>query len=217
MPSVAEYARANRVSEQRVRQLIRDGKIEARRVGSRAYVISDRAANARRPVSRPMSPRMAWGLIAALSNQELPANLAPAERSRIRAKSDQLRAHPAAAPALLASWMRDRGNRNVYRARPADLAHLARDPRLIVSGISHPSAGMSVSDAVEAWVADGAHVRDIADEYLLIPDPAGNVVLHHGAPWPLAEAPVGLVAADLADWGRPREDSQVVELIRGAA
>src|SRR5262245_74781 len=71
---VAEAAAQLGVSPQRVRQLVQEGLLPARRIGGRwvfdTRTLARRAEN-RRP-GRPLSPRVAWGLIGLLESGQAP-------------------------------------------------------------------------------------------------------------------------------------------------
>src|SRR5438132_13525980 len=101
---VAEASAQLGVSPQRVRQLVQEGLLPARRVGGR-WIFDTEALSRRvetRPDGRPLSPRVAWGLIGLLESGQAP-DLDPAERSRLRAR---LRRRPAIGE--FARWCRNR-------------------------------------------------------------------------------------------------------------
>ena len=89
---VVEAAERVGVSQHRLRHLIRAGELPARRVAGRWVLDSadvDRYAQGRRP-GRPLSPRVAWGLVDLLESGRARGLSAP-ERSRMRKR---LRARP---------------------------------------------------------------------------------------------------------------------------
>lgn len=216
MPSVDEYAAWRGVSAQRVRELLRAGELPGHRVGARQWVVDDEAFVARRRLGPPMSPPMAWALIALLSGESPHAELPAVRADRLRKNLDRLLDAGEEAPALLSSWLRHRGERLSFRAQPADVADLLADPRVLPSGVSDPRSGLASRDAAEVWLRDFFQLADLQADYLLLPDPKGNVVLHRGGLDPgLDRAPLGLVIADLADWNGPREDGRVIDLLAG--
>lgn len=217
MPTVDQYAAWRGISTQRVRELIRQGEIPAERFGDRQWIIPDSAYGVRpRKVGRPMSPRIAWALIALLSGETPTDRLTAEEHSRLRNWRNRL-VHDPDAPAQLASWLRMRGDRTQYRANQTDLEDLLRDRRVMPSGISDPRSGLSLGDAAEVWIRDIEHLDAVKADYLLLPGSSGNVVLHLGRPHPERVPLIGLVIADLADWNGPREDQAVRTLLSGLA
>jgi hypothetical protein len=218
MASVDEYAAWRGVSAQRVRKLLRTGKIPGSRMGARQWVVDDAAFVARPRLGPPMSPPMAWALISVLSAEPPSAKLPPVRLDRLLENRNRLLNAGEAAPALLSSWLRHRGERLSFRAQPADVADLLADPRVLPSGVSDPRSGLASGDVAEVWLRDFSQLPDLVDDYLLLPDPKGNVVLHRGGLDPTTEKPpLGLVIADLADWNGPREDGRVLELLEGIA
>jgi excisionase family DNA binding protein len=232
---VQEAAARLGVSDRRVRALIDSERLAARRAGGR-WLIDEAGLSGGVVASRPMSPRMAWAFIVALSRvaeqdaargsgsggSELLGrlNLASAERRRVDQRVMRLLA--ADDPALLLrSWLAKRAARRVYSAAPEDVAALVTDDRVVRSGVSDRAVGISISDEVEGYVAL-ANERDIVDEYLLSQVAPHNVVLHvvPGDSWLSLDeigfggsAMFGAVLADLADRGAARESSRIVELL----
>lgn len=216
MTSVDDYAKWRGVTPQRVRALLRNGELPGRRIGSRQWIVDDAAFNSRVRVARPMAPLMAWGLIAMLGGDEPAAELTPVQRSRLREHRNKLVRLGDGAPALLASWVRLRGERLVYRVAREDLGALSQDVRLMKSGVSDPRSGISASGLAEVWLRHSTDLDEIVGEYLLLPDPKGQVVMHRGREHASGQPQMGLVMADLADWNSPREDARVVELLERA-
>lgn len=219
--SVAEAAARLGVSPARVRQRIKDGSLIAERVGHQwgipAQVLQDGAAKR----SRPMSPRMAWALIALLSGSN--PQVSPAERLRLRKRAEQLRQSDDPV-SLLRSWASNRAERRKYSAAEPDLDELRADDRLHLSGLSAPDAGVIAPRLVEAYV-DASDLAGLIDDYFLVrpEDYRGNVVLHviegnspqfpHGP-----EVSWALLAADLAEHSGSRERARAAELVlRGFA
>lgn len=212
MVSVDEYAKWRGISVQRVRDLLRAGDIPGHRVGPKNWVIDDVAYVSRKRLGRPMSPRIAWAVIAVLGGDEPDQALSPKELSRVRDYRNQV-VHSTEAPALLSSWLRHRGERLVFRAHADDVADLADDARVLRSGVSDPRSGLGSGDFAELWLREFDSLDDVRGDYLLLPDLRGNVVVHRGRSHPEQVAQLGLVIADLADWNGPREDGRVNELL----
>src|SRR5438067_4159754 len=84
--SVADAARELGISAERVRQLIQNGSLAARRVGGR-WLVDDESLNRRaqgsRLAGRPFSPARAWALLA-LASGECPDWLPDREVRRLR-------------------------------------------------------------------------------------------------------------------------------------
>jgi hypothetical protein len=158
---------------------------------------------------------MAWALIALLGGEEPRPDLPRVRVDRLRANHERLLASGSEAPALMSSWLRHRGERLTFRAQAEDVAELLDDERVMRSGISDPRAGIGGGDTAEVWLRDFSSLYEVQGDYLLLPDPKGNVIVHRGGLQHLTpRAPLGLVMADLADWNDPREDSRVVELLK---
>ena len=212
--SVAEVAQQRGVSSRRVLQLIAGGDIFARRVGGR-WLIEERETNKRPRLSRPMSHRMAWALINLMSGQK-PEDLDPTEYSRLRRRLGELveRARIGEEIAAgLSSLLRARGHVVFLRVQPESLRDLREDSRLVLSGISDPRSGMSAGDEVEAYVRPADFDSVVSDWFLIERTASSPNVLLHVADFTFAEAPLGLVIADLADHARPREDGEAERLL----
>jgi len=230
--SVAEAARRLGVGVPRIHQRITDGSLRAVRVGSQ-WVIDEASlapvAESRAP-GRPLSHRSAWALLAlSQSDHRALDALAPAERSRARDRLHRLlmqsppgvrpsEVEVQAAATLLRSWFRNRAERRLYRASPRDLPDLRDDDRLALSGLSHPRSGIAAGDLVEGYLAAEYVDSVVADHLLSAPaaDRDANVVLHIVAAAPGPTAPL-LLAADLAEHRRPREEARAAELLREIA
>lgn len=202
--SVSEAAEYLGVSRQRVHALIASGRLEAERIGGR-YAIrkSDLARPRQRRAGRPLSAAMAGGLLRLVAG-ESPPDLDPAERHRLRRKAAAL-ANADDTASLLRQWLPRRADRQLYSAATADLAGLREDPRLMLSGMSHPSAHISAADLIEGYVEVG-DLEALVDDHLLVHADDANVILHVAEVVPpLSEL---LIAADLADHRSPRGDRQ---------
>jgi excisionase family DNA binding protein len=206
---VVEAAQRLGVSGERVRQLIHDEKLPARRVSGR-FLIDESALDRPPARSRAMSVSMAWWLIGMLSGDVRPSDARPTEVTRLREKLSRLRADDEPAK-LLRSWLASRAERRAYSVAPADLPELRNDARLVVSGISDGRAGLSSAAELEGYV-DPAELDALVLEYLLSEVGRPNVFLHlHALDGP--QAPLGVVLADLADHNSPREDGRLADLL----
>jgi hypothetical protein len=162
-----------------------------------------------------MSHKMAWAFIQMVSGQEVP-DLDPTERLRLRVRMQEMisrsRAGEDVAPQL-SSLLRDRAREVSFRVEPGAVQELREDKRLLLSGISDPRSRMSAGEEIEAYVRP-AHLDSlISDWFLIEQSTAPSNVLLHVADIDLSEVPVGLIIADLADRGRPREDGEVERLL----
>lgn len=228
--SVSEAAERLGVTSHRVRQRIKDGSLPAERVGNRWGIdeadllpLLDGAK-----VGRPLSERSAWAILdyADSAPQAIAAlaRLAPSERQRAQERWRLITTHAsdtdngAGSARLLREMLANRAERQVLRANTRDLPDLRTDARLVLSGLNDPRAGIAAGDVVEGYVtrADLGHlVRD----YLLIravgqsSRQQANVVLHASIRSVTQPAPLLLIAADLADYRTPREESRVAEII----
>lgn len=157
---------------------------------------------------------MAWALIASLGGDAQHPDVPPVRADRLDKYRERLLDAGEEAPALLASWLRKRGERQVFRAQPMDVGDLLQDPRVLPSGIADPRSGLASGDVAEVWLRDFSRLAELQGDYLLLPDVKGNVVIHRsGLEQRDAVAPLGLVIADLADWNGPREDGRVIDLL----
>jgi excisionase family DNA binding protein len=212
--SVRDVALQRGVSSRRVLQLIASGEINARRVGGQ-WLVEQRELLKRPRLARPMSHKMAWAFIQMVSGQEVP-DLDPTERLRLRVRMQEMisrsRAGEDVAPQL-SSLLRDRAREVSFRVEPGAVQELREDKRLLLSGISDPRSRMSAGEEIEAYVRP-AHLDSlISDWFLIEQSTAPSNVLLHVADIDLSEVPVGLIIADLADRGRPREDGEVERLL----
>jgi len=234
--SVAEAADRLGVGVSRIHQRIGDGSLRAERIGAQ-WVVDEASlvwvAESRRP-GRPLSRRSAWALmVAGMPGQGVMDDLAPSEQIRARQRLCRLLAasEPEAAlseaqvqavAVLLRSLLRNRAERCLYRAAPPDLPDLRDDDRVALSGPSHPRSGIASGDLVEGYVA-AEDIDKIIDDHLLsaaASDREANVVLRvvSAIAWQhLRDAATWLLAADLADHRRPREEARAAELVREMA
>lgn len=204
------------LSRHRVRDLIRSGHLPARQVAGRWVVDTsdlDRVGENRSP-GRPLSPRMAWGLVGLLDAGDAPDLSAP-ERSRLRARLrnepplnqiarlsrgrahlHRLHVHPAALPRALA-W------EGAVPAGASAAGHDLVDVRR--AELYLPAMALApLSRALRARPADG-------DANLVVRVPAGDR-------WPFPDGKAGpvAVALDLWDAGDSRSRRAAEELYRRA-
>lgn len=206
--SVAEFAKREGVSPRRVRALIEQGAIPARRVG-RQWLIDQSSAH-RPALSRPLADRMRANLLAILSG-DAPEGLSASERARLRRYRNELMRSPDP-DRILGAWIREQAPLKLQVA-PSDLADLAADERIVKSGFSDPRAEIAAAGQLEARIAkdDAAAIRR---EYLLRPSERPNVLLHLADEKPPSPLPLGLLLVDLAHHDGVRERSRVAELLR---
>lgn len=207
---VREAAGRMGVSERRVRQLAAADRLPGRRLGGR-WLVDEVAAFDSRPVARPMSERMAWAMVAAISGDDA-HDISPTERHRVSSKHRRLTASPDAAH-LLRSWLPRRSELRKLSASPQDLDELRSDPRALLSGISDQRSGMSSGSEVELYVRR-SEADTLVRDFLLSDKGRPNVWLHISNRRLPSVPPLGLVVADLADHNGPREDGQAVALLR---
>lgn len=227
--SVVEAAERLGVNVPRIHQRIADGSLRAERIGSQ-WVVNERSlleVAERREAGRPLSIRSAWAVIA-LSERDDGAlrGLAPSERSRARQRLARLLSaseqwpvgedEASAIAVSLRSLFRNRAERRLLRAAPADLDDLRADSRWRAL-VESDASGIASGD-IDAYLPEG-EVERLAKDYLLVPaiDDA-NVVIHvvPKAQHPYPESRLRL-AADLAEQRGPREEARAAELLHGLA
>jgi len=175
-------------------------------------VIDQLEVNQRPAISRPLSPKMARLLIAAMSSEQV--QLDAQERYFLDRYIERLR-NEAPPLSLLHSWLRSRQVRMVdVAANPVDIAEISSDDRVVASGISDARGGLSAARELEGYVAASALEGFLRDNLLLESD-APNIRLHVVEQLPATPISLGFVIADLIDWNRPREDGRALELLEG--
>ena len=119
--------------------------------------------------------------------------------------------------------MKNRARRLMFRSSPRDIVDLRGDDRVQPSGISLPASDIAAADIVEGYAAE-RDVDRLVDDFLLVKarHDNANVILHvveDDIPFrALVEIDCWLLlAADLAEYHRPRESSRAAELVRAAA
>lgn len=203
--SIREAARRLQLSPRRVRALAAVGRIPARRIDDRQWVVNidaaQLAAYARNAPGRPLSSRSCWALLALADGHEPAAGLSASERVRAHRRARGLADVPVGLLAGRASVHRLQAHRGV-------LDRLARDARLVLAGASaaqHHGADLVALEQVEAYVRE-ADLAPLLADYALSPALAGaeNVLLRVPAPaWPFDPgsryAPGAVVGVDLVD------------------
>ncbi len=227
--SVAEAAQRLGVGVPRIHQRIANGSLRAERIGSQ-WVVDElsllRAAERNEP-GRPLSERSAWAIIAlAEGDEEALAALAPVERSRARARLDDLLSLVAEPPraegdvrriaSVLRSRFRKRAVRELRKAADADLPQLREDARW--ESVLSPAVSGIASHDVDGYLA-ADDVEPLSRAFLLLPADEGANVVIHVLPRGQRAHPESklLLAADLAEQRGPREELRAVELLRDVA
>lgn len=227
--SVAQAAERIGVSVPRIHQRIADGSLSAERIGSQ-WVVDERSLlriQERSKAGRPYSARSAWAVIAASeADSERVGGSGPAVSARVRMQLKRL-LEPAAEPVAdeevvrqlvvsLRSVLRNRAERRLLRAAPADLADLRADERWAMI-VDLGASGLASPD-VEGYLAESL-VEGILKDYLLVDsDRDANVVLHvvSDGQYPYPDSRLRL-AADLAEHRGPREEARAAELLHELA
>ncbi len=204
--SVSEAAQRLDLGSQRVRALIADGRLRARRVGNQYVLEASEVASFRqreRVSGRPLGARSAWWVLAQLSGRPNAVVVSPRTYYRVRellGSAEQLvRALSASEP---------RSQRHAWRVLPSDLEKLRRDSRIVLTGMAADEHLIDVSyqpdlDGLDAYVSES---QLAALDRGLMPVKGSrepNLVLRvpNGGSWVLDEsrAPFAVVAADLLD------------------
>lgn len=215
---LADVAEQLGVSQQRIRELLRRGRLDGQKISGRWLIDPASLPAVSRRVGQPLSPRVAWALADIASGGHAPS-LSAAERSRARAKLRHLLDSDDPVPTL-ASLMARRASRSRWSA--PDPAGLLDDGRIVPSGVSDPRSGMSSAHRMEGYVNADDFDDVIGDHLLVRARGPENVVLHHadvtaadleGLPSPL---PWLVIAADLAESG-VRETQQAMQVLRAGA
>ncbi len=216
--SVDEASRALRVSQRRIRAMVRDGVLGGRRLGGRWLIrgadVEQRARQQSRP-GRPMSERNAWAVLWRLSSGEWPA-LPAWDRSRLQQKLKRR------SLLSLASDLRARAKLRLFRADSRVLERIRSDPAFMRSGVS-AAADYGV-DLRAPGVVEGYLERDRLDDLVYryaLQSANGadaNLVLHlirHRLPDAQGKvAPVAAVALDLLESDDPRAQRAGRDLAR---
>jgi excisionase family DNA binding protein len=199
------------VSERQVRKLIAKQLLPARMEGGR-WLIDEASLRRSPPVSRPMSPRIAWAMIAILSGDKVDG-LRADERQRLVDKIGRLQRSDEPL-SLLRAWLVRRADRRCFVVAAEDAAELRGDERVALSGISDERSGLSAPGEVEGYVR-GNDLAQLRADYLLADVGSSNVWFHLSDRIVDRPVPIGLVVADLADRLSPREDAAARRLLGG--
>jgi hypothetical protein len=222
---VSEVAQRLGVSAQRVRAMLRDGRLHGRRVGGIWFVDEGQLLRPRR-LGRPLSSRNAWAVVLAVARSGAPGAgprvdvfwpqphtqndpLSQPDRSKLRQRLNRLVGNPDA-PRLLSSWLAGRAQPITVSA--PEPAALVLEPDLVASGVSDARAEMSGGGEAEYYAQPGT-LPQVLRRHLLVEDPKGQVILREAGVRLDAPVPLLLLAADLADRGGPREMRRAAELI----
>lgn len=203
---VGEVARHLGLSEQEVRRRLNNGSLRGEKFGGVWLVDPSSIPSAPRSRGRPLSRESAWALASMASGLPLD-HLDPVHRHRSRKRWEALVGSTNPIP-LIRSWLRSRADN--LRLSGVDVDQVRDDPRIYLSGVSHPSAGISAPDIVEGYVLR-SDVDQLRNDHLLAPGGRVNVVLSVVDDLP-AQLPWLMVVADLADGG-PRELQQAEILV----
>lgn len=190
------------VTDRRVRQLIANGQLRARRVGSQWLVDGASLPSAPRR-GRPFSSRNAGRF---LVSPDLPRSHA----GRWRERRERLMNDPDRA-SLLASWAASRAERLLFTTR--EPAGVLEDAAVVRSGVSDARSGISAADVAEGYVRlDG--LEPVRRRHLLRPAPGrANVILHVVDELPSSPVPLLLLCADLAEHNDSRAQARANDLI----
>ncbi|MFJ5957028.1 helix-turn-helix domain-containing protein [Paenarthrobacter sp. NPDC092416] len=217
--SIPELAKRLDVNESRARLLVQSGRIRGLRVGGRWIVDEADAAQFRRgtPAGRPLSERSAWLLITHLwvdSKPSLGFEMSPVEKHRLNHRIQKLEEFPDRLD-LLAAWLVNRAEKFELSSTPADIAALRADPRIHLSGVSHPQSGLLSNSEIEAYVRRDDYEGLVRDWFLVetFPGKRPNVILRVAEEVP-DELPLLVVAADLAERPGTREQQAARQILR---
>ncbi|WP_236120547.1 helix-turn-helix domain-containing protein [Cellulomonas palmilytica] len=206
--SVKEAAELLDVSPQRVRQLIGAGRVRARQVGGQ-WLVESTSLPSGRARGRPMSPDVAWAVLAA----DAPVEYGPQDAYRWRQRRRRL-AHDSEPERLLSSWVASRARRMLFESRAA--AALLDDSRVVPSGLSDSRSHLGAGSTVEGYVRDDELDALRADHLLRPGGPRATVVLHVAHELPENPVPPLVLAANLAEHDDPRTLNRARELILAA-
>lgn len=211
--SILQLSERLGVSPARARAIVASGDIKAERVGGFWVVDESDAARYQPRVGRPLSGLNAWRMVLYSADGQLP-EAHPMEKSRLRGYLVSLKDAPDPA-AKLCSLLAKRAEKVELSSSPADLAELREDPRIRLSGVSHPASGLLSNSEVEAYVSR-QNFEALVKDWFLVRAGAGkrpNVILHVAEKVP-EELPPLLVAADLAERPGVREQEAARDIIR---
>ena len=216
---MSEAAHALRVSDRRVRAIIRSGVLPARRSGGRWLIRRadvEQRLRRRRRAGGPLSQAKAWALVLKCSGADWPAAMPAWDRSRLQRKLAE------GSLLALASDLRNRAEPCFFRADARVVQSLSGDPSLVRSGVSASAAygaDVRAPGVFEGYVRR-ADLDALAYRYALrtVAPVDANVVLHSvDGQVPRTKegiAPVAAVALDLLESDDPRAERAGRELAR---
>jgi hypothetical protein len=164
--SAAGAAEALDVSLERVRQLIRDGRLDARQVSGRWLIEPDsvdRLAHEQRRSGRPWAAARAWGLLALAAGRDV-SWLAPAEVRRLREVLADRNVGE------MASQLRRRADRRPWYVHPGMIEDLLAEDGIVVGG-ARASGQLRDSGPVDVYIASDVLER-LVDRYVPDQSPA---------------------------------------------
>jgi hypothetical protein len=215
--SAAVAAEALDVSLERVRQLIRDGRLDARQVSGRWLIEPDsvdRLAHEQRRAGRPWAAARAWGLLALAAGRDV-SWLAPAEIRRLR----EVLADRSVGD--VASQLRRRADRRPWYVHPGLIEDLLAEDGVVVGG-ARASGQLRDSGPIDVYLAgdvlDQLVARYVPDQRAAEPNLIARVVR---GPWPFAHGErvvwPEVAAVDLLERGGDDRARRVAhELLRRA-
>lgn len=210
--SVRSAAKQLGLSEQRVRALLKAGRIKGRKIGS-SWIVEDGPYLAdSRPHGRPLAGSNAWALLALLSKQD-PSWVDPSVRSRLRrwiGQRDIVQLIRESAP---------RSSLHQWRVLPADILMIQDLYPIVRSGLSASGSQLDIvpiPGALDSYV-DQASLDAIEGRFRPEVDSARpNIVLRVPVQdWILSfhDAPAPVAAADLLLHEDPRVARAAAQLL----
>ncbi len=210
--SIVQLAERLGVSQARARNLVAHGVIKAERVGSHWVVDEHDAAKYQPLVRRPLSVVNAWRLVSYSAGGQLP-EAHPMEKSRLHGHLASLKHNDDPVP-VIRSLLAKRAENAEFSSSPADLEELRKDPRIHISGVSHPASGLLSNSELEAYVSRKDFEAVVKDWFLVKPAAGQRCnVLFHVADKVPEELPPLVIAADLADRPGVREHQAAREIL----
>lgn len=220
---VAEAARSLGVSQQRVRAMLADGRLDGSKLGTIWLVELPRQRDPLlRPRRRPMSGPQAWRSLALLSGLDVDADASVKGhlRARLRRVLADESLDDVARAGILRAWFRERADARRYFVPDVPLAELRKDSRVLPSGGSHPDSPVRDPGLFEAYVAV-AQLAAVVSDHSMIADASPNVLLRivsesEGLRWiDQGVLPFAAVVADLAEHDDARSIASAGQLVQG--
>jgi hypothetical protein len=185
------------------------GRIPAKKIGGRWLI--ERAAVEERRIrgahgGRRFTTLNAWALLLLASGEDV-EGIDPSVRSRLK------RALRLEGLELLGARLSRRGDLASFKAHPGEIAHLLKDPALMLSGISAAGAvnlGLASGREADGYLSDGKLGEFVKDHALSPVEVGGNVRLRVVLDdvWKMIGdrrvAPEAAVALDLFEEADPR-------------